>query len=412
MGYSKQAFKGVSWLTALRVSTRGLTVIKTSILARILTPGQFGVFGVATLLLALLEIFTETGINVFLVQQKEELGEYVNEAWVVSILRGFFLSLLLFLLAPFIAVFFKSPDSLQIIQLMSIVPFARGFINPSIVRLQKDLTFDKEFWFRLSIFVADSFVSVAISFIKHDISGLGWGMFAGVLLEVLLSFYLIRPRPKLALNFEKVKKIIHRGKWVTAYGICNYFGENGDNIVVGRLLGTAPLGIYQVAYKFSTLPISEITDVSNRVAFPVYTKIADDKRRLAKAFIRTTVFISMGSIILGAIIYFFATPIILLFLGNAWQSAIPVVKVLALYGVLRAISGSASSLFLAVQKQEYVATMIFVRFLGLAITIVPFTTSFGLIGAGYSALISVMVEIPVILFFVFRIFGSKNYEER
>jgi O-antigen/teichoic acid export membrane protein len=73
------------------------------------------------------------------------------------------------------------------------------------------------------------------------------------------------------------------------------------------------------------------------------------------------------------------------------------------YGVLRAISGSASALFLGVEKQRYVTLMTFARFAGLAITIYPFVKMFGLIGAGYSALISVIVEIPIIIYYVFKI---------
>src|SRR5215216_2138171 len=101
MGYTKIAAKGISWISLLRISTRVITILRLSILGRILTPTQFGFFGIASLVLALLEVLTETGINVFLVQEKKEIKEYINSAWVVSIIRGVVLSIAILVLAPF-----------------------------------------------------------------------------------------------------------------------------------------------------------------------------------------------------------------------------------------------------------------------------------------------------------------------
>ena len=93
MGYYKQAVNGISWMGGLRLFTRLLALIKIAILARILLPFQFGIYGIATLVLGFLEMLTETGINIFLIQQKEQIDEYVNSAWVVSIIRGFLIFL-------------------------------------------------------------------------------------------------------------------------------------------------------------------------------------------------------------------------------------------------------------------------------------------------------------------------------
>lgn len=408
MGYTSHAIKGASWTSALRVTTRLLTFVRIAVLARLLTPAQFGVFGIGSLFLALLEVFTETGVNVVLIQEDKDLKEYVNDAWIVSIARGVFIAVIIVLLAPFVSSFFHSPQAYSLILLMSMIPFIRGFINPSIVRYQKDLLFDKEFWLRFSIFMVDTFVAISFAFIFRDPTSFAFGMIAGAILEVILSFLFISPRPTFSFVPQKIKYILHRGKWVTVYGVFSFFAENGDNIVVGRILGSSPLGVYQVAYKFSTLPISEVTDVVSKVVFPVYSKISDDRIRLRNAFIKTSGIIIGGVLLLGGIIYFFSEKIIILFLGDSWISAIPVIKILAIYGVVRAIFGSVSALFLAIKKQEYVTIMIFVRFFVLLLTIVPLTTLYGLVGAAYAALISALLELPVILFLLKKVFRSTQ----
>ena len=391
-------------MSGFRMVSRGVAFLKMAVLARILTPAQFGIYGIATLVLALLEILTETGINVILIQSKNEIDEYNDSAWVVSIIRGIIISLCIIVSTPFIASFFNTPKAVNILLLISLVPFIRGFINPAEVKLQKDLKFHYEFWFRTSIFTFDAMVAVITVILTHSVYSLVWGLIAGALLEVIISFTMIKPLPGFNVRKNYFNEIFHKGKWITAYGVFSYIAENGDNLTVGKVMGASALGIYEMAYNISTLPISEISDVVSKVVFPVYTKMAEDKQRLKSAFAKSTLVISILTLSMGLVLFMFPGQLIGFVLGNKWLSGVPVLRILAIYGVLRAISGPASALFLAVEKQKYVTNMTFTRFAGLAITIYPLVKTFGLIGAGYSALISVIVEIPVIVFYVWKVF--------
>src|SRR3989344_9285412 len=148
MGYTKEAIKGVSWLGAFRLFARVLSFLRTIIVARILSPSQFGVYGIATLLLSLIEILTETGINVFLIQKKDDIDRYINTAWIVSIIRGLLISIVIISSARFVSDFFRNPEVFPLLMLIGVVSFIRGFINPSVVKFQKELNFNKEFYYR------------------------------------------------------------------------------------------------------------------------------------------------------------------------------------------------------------------------------------------------------------------------
>ncbi len=406
MGYFRDTFKGISWIGSLRVSTRLLAFLKIAILARILLPEQFGLFGIASLALAFLEILTETGINVFLVQSKINLKKYINTAWVIAIFRGILISSVIVLASSLITSFFKSPGSYSLLLLISLVPLIRGFLNPAIIKFQKELEFNKEFFFRFFVFSCDAFFAVLITLIIRSASGLVWGLIAGGLLEVLLSFIVVKPIPKFVIEKAQVRKILGRGKWVTAAGIFNYLFRQGDDIVVGRLLNVTALGTYQIAYKLSTLPITEVSEVFGKVTFPVYVKISDDIIRLKRAFVRTTLTISALVIPIGLILFFFSKEIVLIVLGGNWLAVVPALKVLSIFGMVRAISGSSSALFLAIKKQEYVMVVTLVSILGLAISIVPLVVKFGIVGAGLSALIGSITALPIIIFYLARVFGD------
>lgn len=404
MGYRTRAFRGVSWMALLRISTRGITFLRLAILARILTPAQFGVFGIASLTLSLLEVITETGINVFLIQKKDEFGKYISSAWTVSIIRGCLISIIILFTAPLIVRFFNSPESYSVVLLISVVPFIRGFINPSIINIQKEIQFQKEFYLRTVLFSVDACIVIAAAFITRSAESFAYGLIFSAIIEVILSFVFFRPWPSLSFELEKIKHIINRGWYVTLTGIFSYFSDNGDNLAVGKIMGTPSLGLYQVAYRISTLTISEITEVVNKVTFPVYSKFADDKKRLLSAFVKVSGLSSLVAVVVGILIFIFSKQIVLIVAGENWLSITPVVQVLAIYGIIRTIFGNFSSLFLSMERQDYVAKMTFVRVVALLIVVVPLIRTYGLMGAAYAMMVSIFVEIPVILFYTFKLF--------
>lgn len=401
MGYTKEAIKGISWVTAFRGVSRGIAFTRTIILARLLTPSQFGLVGIATIILGLVEMLTETGINIFLVQEKK-IDKFLDTAWIISIIRGFIIAILIAATAPLVAKFFKSTESYQLLLLISLVPIIRGFINPAIVSFQKELAFDREFRFRLSIFLVDSLTAIILTFITRSATSLIFGFIIGALVEVALSFIVVLPKPVFRFNLSHAGEIFHKGKWVTAFSLTNYAFQNGDSAVIGRLLGSFSLGLYQVGYKLANIP-TEVVDSISRVTFPVYTKIAGDKTRLKRAFFRTIAGVAILTIPFGIILLLFTRELVLLSLGEKWLEVVPTLKILAIFGVVRAIYACASPLFLSVKKQKYVTAVTLVSFGGLIISIIPLISRFGITGGALSALTGVTLALPLTIYFCWRI---------
>ncbi|OGH16743.1 MAG: hypothetical protein A3C30_00165 [Candidatus Levybacteria bacterium RIFCSPHIGHO2_02_FULL_40_18] len=411
MGYTTVAIKGITWIGALRGSTRILAIVRTAILARILAPGDFGLFGIVTLVLSLLEILTETGINIVLVQEKKDIEKYINSAWIVSILRGILIALLILVTAPFVSSFFRSPESLNLLFLISLVPFVRGFINPSVVKFQKELKFHMEFFYSFLGLFTFSLSSIIFALITKDAISLIFGLIISAAIEMIASHIIVVPRPKLEFKIKYLSRVIHRGKWVTLSGILDYLFTELDDIIVGRLMNTVSLGIYQVAYKISTLPISEVTQVFGKVTFPIYVKISSQSvDNLKRAFLRTTLVIFLIVIPFGAVLFFFPREIVLIVLGEKWLAAADVLRILALFGMLKAVSTIPFAIFLAVGKQEYVAFSNLVATLGLAMVVLPLVSMYGLVGAAFSAIFGTVISVPVIIFFTVKILRQKKHD--
>ncbi len=406
MGYFQTALKGISWMGLLRVVTRGLALVKIAILARVLVPAQFGIYGIATLVLGFLEMLTETGINIFLIQKNKKVDEYVNSAWVVSIIRGFLIGILIFVLAPFIANYFKNENAVFILYLVSVVPVIRGFINPSCIKYQKNLEFNKQFKYDSVIFFVDAIFAIGLGVITKSENSFIYAMIISTLLEVVLSFVYFKPTPKFVFEKEKTLEVINRGKWITGAGVFNYLFQNLDDILVGRVLGTTSLGIYQQAYKISTLPVSEVGEVFNKVTFPIYVNLKDDTERLKKAFLKTLSIITLLVVPFGFLVFKFPVEIINIILGSNWIPAAPVLQLLAIYGVVKAISNSFFSLFLGIGKQEVVTYITLASTLCLIAILYPLIKIFGILGAGYATIIATVLSLPVLIIYYSKYFSK------
>ncbi|MBI3397216.1 lipopolysaccharide biosynthesis protein [Candidatus Woesebacteria bacterium] len=406
MTYFRQAINGVSWVGALRGVSRVISFLKSAILARILVPSQFGIFGIASLILAFLETLTDTGINIFLIQEKDDIDDFVDTSWIVSILRGTIIFLLIVLSAFFVPNFFAVPEAKSLILLISIVPLVRGFINPAIVKFQKELNFRKDFIVRIMIFAFDAGISVYLAYKTNSPLSIIWGLIAGAVLEVILSYLLVKPIPAIKFEIEKLKEVVNRGKWITGAGVFQYLFKQGDDIVVGKLLGSESLGLYQMAYKVATLPITEVAEVVGKVTLPIYVKMSADLKVLKNSMIKTTLGISLVTIPLGLILVIFSNQIIFLVFGEKWLPAAPALQVVSIYSVIRAIINPALIAFLALKKQEYYTATTLVGIVVMGIFIVPLVYKFGIVGAGLSTIVGSLATVPLVVYLSTKLFKT------
>ena len=165
MSYKRLMLGGVGRMGGLRVFTRAAALVKIAILARILTPHDFGLFGIAALALGFFETLTETGVNQAVIHSDKKTGELMDSAWVVAIIRGFLISILILAASWPVAEFFRDPEVLPLIWLIAVIPLVKGFINPMVVEFLKELKFGKELKFRSILVLVDAAAAIAAGLI-------------------------------------------------------------------------------------------------------------------------------------------------------------------------------------------------------------------------------------------------------
>lgn len=407
MSYVKDTIKGISWMTALQAIIKVVAIGKIAVLARILSPSQFGAYGIALLVLGFLEVLTETGINIFLIQEKDDPESYLDSAWVISIIRGTFIGILIVLVTPLVLLFFKTPGAENLLYLVAGVAFVRGLINPMEIFFQKKLEFMKVFLFQGGLYMVDATVAIGLGILTRSESAMIVGMLVAAIFEVVLSFVLFKEKPKLSFDKEKFTKVLRNGKWITGAGIFSYIFQNIDNVFVGRFLGTSNLGFYQQAYSVSTLPVTGVSGIFNKVMFPIFVKMSDNIDELKKSFYKSLGTIFILTFVFGILILLFSQQIILVFLGPKWLPVEETLKVLAIFGVLKSVLISTYSLFFSLKMQKAVMLSELFGIIGIGLVIYPMIMKYGIIGAGYSTIIAVVCSFPVVIYNVKKIFHSK-----
>jgi lipopolysaccharide exporter len=389
---SRRVAKGGSWVFALRVLENGLKFIKLVIVARLLAPQDFGLFGIALLAMSALETFSQTGFQAALVQKKGDITPYLDNAWTVSIMRGLFLFCILFFGAPYIALFFNNPKAAPIIQVIGASLLVGGLTNSGIVYFQKELEFNKQFFYRLSTTIVDFAVVLIAGLILRNVWALVFGLLAGSLAGVIAS-YIIHPyRPRIRLDFTKARELFGFGRWVFGSAVLVFLVTQGDDAFVGKFLGATMLGFYQMAYRISNMPATEITHVISQVSFPAYAKIQAEKSRLKEAYLRILQITAFLSCLIAGLILVLAPDFTEIFLGQKWMFMVPAMQVLACAGLVRSIAATTGPLFYAVGMPRVDTRWQFIRLLVMAVLIYPCTAQGGIVGASIAVLVSIVAS--------------------
>lgn len=405
---SQKVVRGGFWVFALRITQQVFNFVRLIILARVLAPSDFGLMGIALLTIATLETFSQTGFQQALIQKKENIETYLNTAWTVLILRGLLLFVVLFFIAPSAATFFDAPKALPIIRIIGLAILFRAFTNIGVVYFQKELEFNKQFIYQFSGTLADFIVAVSAALILRSVWALVFGLLAGNFVRFIISYFIHPYKPHISFDLEKTRELFGFGKWILGSSILMFLITQGDDIFVGKLLGITALGFYQMAYKISNMPVTEITRVVSQVTFPAYSKLQDDLPKLREAYLKVLQIVAFLSIPMATLIFILAPDLTRIFLGEKWMPIVPAMQVLAIFGAIRSIGATLGPVYTAKGRPDYPTKLNFMRFILIVILIYPLTVRFGILGTALTVLLATFIQI-IVLIYQARVFIQARF---
>jgi O-antigen/teichoic acid export membrane protein len=395
------------WVFVLRAVSQVLSLARTIVLARLLAPGDFGLIGITMVVMSILETFSQTGFQSALIQKKDDIEEYLDTAWTALALRGALLYALLFFAAPYAAAFYETPEAGPVIRAAGLVMLINGLMNIRVVYFKKELEFQKQFLFLLAGTLADLLISIAFALVLQSIWALVYGLLAGSLVKLVVSYVIAPQRPRVRLDFSRLKDLYSYGRWIFWTSVFIFFLTEGDDAFLGKVLGVTALGFYQMAHRISNLPATEITHVISQVTFPAYAKLQDHPEGLRDAYLRVLKLTALLSIPAAAGIFILAPELTQLLLGDKWMPMVPVMRVMVVGGAVRSIGATMGPVFQAVGKPEILSRFLLVQVLLVAALIYPLTITWGIVGTGLSVMIPGLIVNAIFAYQIMKITGVE-----
>ena len=322
---------GVRWMGAAAIVKALVQIAVLSVLARLLTPFDFGVVGAALVVIAFSVVVSRLGIGQAIVQRKNLEVRHTQTGFAIATGAALIVAVVLWAAAPLVARFYGIAQVEPVMRALTVLFPLRAIATVAEAQLRRELRFR---WLAgmdaLSLAVGYGLVGIV-----GALSGLGvWALVvANISQSVLRTAILLAahpPRLRPVPDRTSLKELMQTGGGFTAGSIANYVARQGDNILVGRLLGAEALGLYGRAYQTMAMPADLFGGVLDIVLFPVMARVQDSKASLARAYQRGISAIALITAPAGVAVAVVAPELIVVLLGSQWIGAIAPLRVFAL----------------------------------------------------------------------------------
>jgi PST family polysaccharide transporter len=305
-------------------------VLVLAVLAHLISPAEFGVVSAALVVIGFSAIFSQLGLGPALVQRPELAPEHEETAFAVSVLLGLVLAGIVWWLAPVVADFFRIPRVAPVLRVLAWIFPLQGLGTVAESLMRRDLRFR---WLANVDVITYAFgyglVGIALA-----LAGWGvWALVAGQIAQTLLDVVLLlacRP-PRIGLpGWRAFTDLVRFGGGFTIALVASFFALQGDNLVVGRWLGPAALGLYDRAFQLMSAPATNLGMVLDNVLFPTMARVQGEQERLAVAYRRGVSLIALCVVPVSAVLMLIAPEIIHVILGPRWGAAVLPFRILAI----------------------------------------------------------------------------------
>lgn len=347
MSLRKKTIKGLAWSAVSQGGKQISQIVVTMILARLLSPEDFGLVAMATVFTNFALIFGELGLSSALIQKQDIDDRHLSSAFWLNLIGGACLTVFFIIAAPFIAAFYHKPQLQPLLIVMSL-----NFILTSFTIIQQTI-FTKEMDFKpLTIRDIASVIVAGIVGIFMAFHGFGAWSLVGQLLTFsfvngILLWTMSSWRPKFIFSKEAIKDIFHFSANMTGFSIVNYFARNVDQLLIGKFLGTEALGYYSLAYKIMLYPVQNISAVIGKVMFPAFSKIQHDLEKVRSAYLKMVKAISLITFPLMAGLFVLAPEFVRFVFGTKWEPIIMILRIFCVCGVVQSIGTTVGNIILS-----------------------------------------------------------------
>lgn len=381
------------WMVSFKFIDRGIGLASTIVLARLLSPADFGLVAIAMMMISALQLLVSFSFDVHLIQNPNSGRDQYDTAWTFNVIFAAGCAVVLALLAYPVSLFYHEPRLQVVVYSLAFGYFVGGFSNIGPVIFRREMRFDREFRFMLGKRLAPVLTTIPVALVVGNYWALVLGQLTGTFAALWLSFYVSSYRPRFSMKAKD--ELFHSSKWMMVNNMLGFLNGRAAEFVIGKFAGVSGLGVYTISSEISTLPTTELVAPINRAAFPGYSRLAHDIDKLRGSFLGVISMVALFALPSALGIVSIADLMVPAVLGWKWLNAIPLIQVLAVYGALVALQTNIGYVYLAVGRPRIVSTIAAIQFVVLLAILMPACWNWGATGASWAFLATAILMVPV-----------------
>ena len=408
-GLASKALKATKWAAFQNWGYRGIGLLIFVVLARLLKPESFGVIALCMVYVSFLQIFLDQGFAEAIIQRKEITGDLLATAFWTNVSLAFILGLLSFTAAPLVAIIFRDSGLAPVVRGLAPLFIIRGVVSVQMAMLWRKMEIRK-----LAIASVTGVISGGIAGIVAAKAGFGvWALVLYQIVTKLVETAVIWVksdwRPSVAFNKQSLRHLLNFGFNVTGSRLVNFVNRYGADFVIGFFLGPVALGYYYLAFRLTRTLVELIGSVVQKVSFSLFSRLQDDPETGRKAFHRIIEHLSFlaSPVFLGLAVV--APEVTRVVFGEQWITAVPLMRVLALIGLLQSLYYINTGVLLGYGKPRW---RLFIDILNAVTNLVVFfvAVNWGLLAVAIGYVLRGYVMAPIPLLTVNKLLGSTIFQ--
>lgn len=324
----KKATKGLLWSSVERFSNQGVQFLFSIMLARLLAPSDYGIVAMVVIFFAIAQTFVNSGFSSAIVRKKNRTEADLSTCFYFNILVGFGFYILLFLCSPFIADFYDQPILSPIVKISGLTVLINSLCIVQQAQFTIRIDFKTQAKVTLTSTVISGILGILLAYLGYGVWALVWQGVIGSFIRMFLLWLFSKWRPRESFSKDSFHYLFGYGSKLLASGLLDTTYNNIYPIVIGKFYSPAQLGNFSRAQGWASLPSSNITDILQRVTFPVLTEMQDDDERLAtnyRKLLRLSAFVVFPLMMLLAAV---ASPLVRAVITSKWDACVPYLQII------------------------------------------------------------------------------------
>ena len=375
--FQVKAASGVKWTSFSAIVITIVQFAKLPIIARLLKPEDFGLMAMVTVVIGFAHAFADMGISNAIIHRQDANDNELSSLYWLNIFAGIVIFALIIIVSPLIVSFYNQPRLRVLIFLAAfnflIIPIGQQFQ----VLYQKELKFEQLAKIEVVTTITSSIIAITTAYLGQGVFALIWGQLSHSICKstLLVKLDWTNWHPKLHFRNADLTNYLQFGIYQLGERSINYFSANIDYLVIGRFLSPETLGVYTFAYQLVTMPLARINPILTKVAFPIFAKKQNDNAALSQGYLSMIKLLALIALPVQVLLAVSSPIVIPTIFGSQWISAVPLIQILTIVGILKTIGNPSGSVILAKGKVDLSFKWnIFVAIINLLffIMVVPF----------------------------------------